>query len=276
MTAAIIQARTASTRFPGKILKSLPCDSDISVLQQVIRRVKQVDLIDEIIIAHPDKKSEQPIAQIAQKENVQTFAGNEADVLDRYFQGAKAFNCDEVVRITSDCPCIDPGVIEKVIKTHRKATVDYTSNILERTYPRGMDTEVITFTALEKIHQAATKGSHREHVTAYLHQNKQQFNLKTVKAPTHQQKLELRVTLDTRSDYLMLCTLFDNLYDQDPFFNLDQIVKLVQRKPWIAKINSDSVQKKAYKNRTEEIKAAVHFLELQEMPNAAKVLKKHL
>ncbi|MGA1847644.1 cytidylyltransferase domain-containing protein [Deferribacter abyssi] len=274
---AIIQARTSSTRLPAKVLKHLPYDSNITILQQVIRRTKKSKLIDEIIIATTTEKEDYKIIKIAEKENVRWFKGSKNDVLERYFLAAKENKLDIIVRITSDCPCIDWQVIDEVIKTHINLNADYTSNTLTRTFPHGLDVEVISFTALEIAYKNATDDFEREHVCPYIHTtHKEKFKLANVKAPKELHHPEIRITLDTEEDYALLCAIFDYLYPKNIFFDGKDIVKLFGEKPWLKFINKKIIQKKIFTNINEELKEAVKILDLQDLNNVKKILEKFI
>ena len=142
---AILQARTSSTRLPGKVLKELPLGSGITALGQMIRRLKKSQKIDEIIVATTEEKSDDAIVQVAEKENVKYFRGSLTDVLGRYYLAAKENRLDIVVRITGDCPCIDPQIVDLVIERHLGEKGDMTSNVVKRSYPDGLDVEVLSF-----------------------------------------------------------------------------------------------------------------------------------
>jgi spore coat polysaccharide biosynthesis protein SpsF len=274
---AIIQARSGSSRLPKKVLKPLPYGSDITVLQQVIRRVKRSLSLDEIIVATTTKSQDDAIVHIAEKEKVKTFRGDEKDVLSRYYFAAKEHNLDVIVRITSDCPCIDPRVVDRVVLTHLKEEADYTSNTLKRTYPHGLDVEVISFKALEEAFCKATKPFEREHVCPYIHTtNREKFKLVNVEAPPHLRAPDIRITLDTEEDYALLCAVFDYLYPETPFFGGEEIVNLFREKPWLKLINRKVVQKKTFLSEEEELKEALKVLNLQELFRAKGIIEKHL
>ena len=144
---AVIQARTSSTRLPGKILKELPFASGTTVLQQVIKRLRKSANLDDIIIATTTESKDWAIIKIAKGEGVKWFRGSKNDVLSRYYFSAKENSLDIIVRITSDCPCIDPALVTSLIKKHMRSKADYTSNTFKRTFPHGLDvrdTQVIT------------------------------------------------------------------------------------------------------------------------------------
>lgn len=272
MIGAIIQARSTSTRLPRKVLKSLPFNSNITVLEQVIRRVKKSNFVDKIIIA--TTKNDKEIVEIAKKENVKYFIGDEKDVLSRYYFASKENNLDIVVRITSDCPCIDYELIDKTIEKFLKEKVDYISNTIEGKLPRGLDVEVFTFKALEEAYFNAKDGFEREHVTPYIYNNKDKFKISFLKIPDELSAPNIRITLDTKEDYALLCVVFDELYNKNPFFKTEDIIKLFQKKPYLKLINEKVMQKKRFNSLEEEIKEAEKLLEMQEMHNAKNLLKK--
>jgi spore coat polysaccharide biosynthesis protein SpsF len=275
---AIIQARTGSTRLPGKVLKELPYGSGITVLQQVIRRLKRAQTLDEIIVATTTKAEDLPIVEIAELENVSFCRGPEKDVLTRYYNCAKEHKLDIIVRITSDCPCIDPQVVDFIVKKHIEENADYTSNTLGgRTYPHGLDTEVISFKALEIAFKEADRPDEREHVCPYIYgRGKDKFKVVPVKAPPELHAPDIRITLDTEEDYALLCCVFDNLYPQNPQFGAEEIIKLFREKPWLKIINKKVVQKKPFHRLEDELKEAIKVLELQELNRAKEILEETL
>ena len=169
--AAIIQARTGSTRLPGKILMKLPFEGELTVLDHVILRLKKCRNLDEIIVATTTDPLDDKVIEVAEKQKVKHFRGSIEDVLSRYYLAAKDNEVDVIVRITSDCPCIAPEVVDAVVEKHVNDKADYTSNILTRTYPRGMDTEVLSFEALGKAYANVKNTFETEHVTPYIYKN---------------------------------------------------------------------------------------------------------
>ena len=275
--AAIIQARISSTRLPGKVLKELPFNSGITCLEQVIRRLKKSKKIDDIVIATTEDKEDNEIVDIAKKEDVKYFRGSKENVLSRYYFAAKKNNIDVVVRITSDCPCIDVDITDLTIDAHINKVADYTSNSLTRTYPHGLDVEVFNFNALEEAYKNATKYYEKEHVTPYIYKNPQKFKINIVKAPKELYASDIRITLDTEEDYALLCAVFDYLYPKNEYFNAYDIVNLFNKeKPWLKLINKKVVQKKILNTLEEEIKEAIKILDLQDLKRAKDFLQKSL
>ncbi|MFV0440863.1 MAG: cytidylyltransferase domain-containing protein [Lachnospirales bacterium] len=240
---AIIQARVGSTRLPEKVLKNI-CGK--SVLDHVITRVRQSKYIDEIIIATTILDRDIAIINEAEKIGVKSFCGSEDDVLSRYYLAAKENSLDVIVRITSDCPLIDSKVIDEVVKTYLDNKYDIVTNagsdLSQRTYPRGLDTEVFSFEALENAYKNAVEKYQREHVTPYIYENaKEVFYYKN---STDYSKY--RWTLDTEEDFEVISKIYENLYDDRNIHNfyLMDIVKLFEEKPELYDINAHIEQKK--------------------------------
>lgn len=272
----IVQARTSSTRLPEKVLKYLPYDSDITVLEQVIRRLKRSKKLNKIIIATTTDENDKKIVDIAKKENVAWFRGSKDNVLERYYLAAKENNLDVIVRITSDCPCIDPNIIDIIIEWHLKGNLDYTSNTSIRTFPDGLDVEVFSFNALENCQNHAENKLEKEHVTKYIHNHPELFKIENVKASNQIYGPDLRITIDTEEDYALLCAIFDSLYFKNKFFNAEDIINLFKEKPWLRIINRKIAEKKSFKTLEEEVREAIKILELQELNNAKMILERHL
>jgi spore coat polysaccharide biosynthesis protein SpsF len=272
----IIQARTSSTRLPGKVLKELPYASGITCLEQVIRRLKKSKRINEIIIATTKDVEDNPIIDISKKENIQYFRGSKENVLSRYYLTAKENDIEIIVRITSDCPCVDADILDITIDDHVNKRADYTSNSLIRTYPHGLDVEVFNFNALEKTYKNATKDYEKEHVTPYINRNPNIFKINVIKAPRELYTPDIRVTLDTEEDYALLCAVFDYLYPKNKYFNVYDIINLFKEKPWLKLINKKIIQKKIFDTLEEELKEAVKILDLQDLNKARDFIGEYL
>jgi spore coat polysaccharide biosynthesis protein SpsF len=266
MIGAIIQARTSSTRLPGKVLLELPYGSGITVLQQVIRRLNKSEKIDTIVLATTEDKADDVIVDIASREGVSSFRGSKENVLERYYLAAKTFGLDTIVRITSDCPCIDPTIVDLVIREHIRDRADYSST---EGYPRGLDAEVFNFDVLLQTHEKVQNDYEKEHVTPYLYRNPQVFSIHRVVAQENAQIPAIRLTLDTEEDYALLCVVYDHLYHSKSFFNLYEILQLFNEKPWIKLINKKVAQKKICETLEEEIKEAVYLLDLWDLKRAS-------
>lgn len=236
----IIQARVGSSRLPGKVLKEI-CGK--TVLEHDIDRLKRVKNIDEIVIATTTEEKDIEIENEAKRLGVKYFRGSENDVLSRYYYAAKEANADIVIRVTSDCPCMDSKLIDdmiiKFIRENNK--FDYMNNTLERTFPRGYDVEIFTFKILEEAFNNAKKDYEREHVTPYIYNNKKNklFIYKNDKDYS-----DLRVTLDTIEDFQVIEKIYNELYYTNPYFSLEDVTKFLYSNKEIIEINKNVEQKK--------------------------------
>jgi len=272
----IIQARTSSSRLPGKVLKKLPFSADLTVLEQVINRVSASKRLKNVIIATTEEEQDDKIVDLLKKKNVEYFRGENEDVLSRYYFAATKNQLDIIVRITADCPCIDPDIIDLVIDTHIKRNVDYTSNRIKCTYPRGLDVEVFNFDCLKYCHEKAKSAYEREHVTTLLYSNnKASFKNVNVESSKELYAPEIRITLDTEEDYILLCVVFDELYREDKMFKTKDIITLFKNKPWLSFINKGVMQKKGRTSLKEEMDDAINLLNLQELRRVSEILEKY-
>lgn len=236
---AIIQARMGSTRLPGKIMKEV---MGKPLLEYQIERVKRAKTIDEIIIATTTKKADDQIAEFCEQLSIPCYRGSEEDVLARYYEAATKYKADIIVRITSDCPVIDPEVIDRVVDKYLNGGYDYVSNTIERTFPRGMDIEVFSYKSLEKAHKNAKKQSEREHVTPYLYLNDNNFKLGKFLGENDYSKY--RLTVDTIEDFQVIKIIIQELYEKNKLFGMKDIIYFLSSNPEIVKINENIEQKK--------------------------------
>jgi spore coat polysaccharide biosynthesis protein SpsF len=237
----IVQARMTSTRLPGKVLKKV---LDKSLLEYQIERLCRVKLADEIVIATTINETDEPIVQLCNSLSVHYFRGSEKDVLSRYYETAKAHQADVIVRVTSDCPLIDPEVIDRVIRFYidHQTEYDYVCNFLERTYPCGMDTEVFSFKALKEAFLEATALPDREHVTPFIHRQPQRYSLASVNYFENQS--HHRWTVDTPEDFELIKRIIEAIHPNLPYFTLRDCLNLLQNNPEWLTINAHIQQKK--------------------------------
>ncbi len=236
-TVAIIQARMGSTRLPGKVLKDI-CGQ--TMLARVVRRTRAATQLDEVVVATTLRPADEAIVDECQRLDVPVFCGSEEDVLDRYYQAAKTYQAETVARITSDCPLIDPGVIDEVLRAFLAQPCDYASNVFDRTFPRGLDTEVMSLEALGRAWHEAKEPYQRVHVTPYLWQNPQLFRFASVKAEVdHSQQ---RWTVDTAQDLEFVRQVYARLSDRD-VFSWREVLALIEREPQLAEMNRHIRQK---------------------------------
>ncbi|HBE89258.1 MAG TPA: acylneuraminate cytidylyltransferase [Elusimicrobia bacterium] len=275
-TGVIIQARMASTRLPAKVAKELPYASGITVIEQVVRRLRKCRVLDCVVVATTTDKSDDTLVKLVRKAGAKLFRGSKNDVLSRYYYAAKKFRMDTVVRITSDCPCVDPSLVDSMVGVHLARHADYTANVVKTTFPDGYDVEVLGFKSLRTAFEKSVNPQDREHVTSYIRNRPGEFRVASVRAPAWGRRPELRVTLDTPDDYLLLCAIYDQLYSHSRPFTFREVISLFRRKPWLEQINRRSLPKKRSRTINEELRQAVSLLELQELDRAAEVFRKIL
>jgi spore coat polysaccharide biosynthesis protein SpsF len=242
--AAIIQARMGSTRLPGKILETI-CGKPL--LQHVVERIKKVQTIDEIVIATTTSEKDTILTgEAITMEGASIFRGSEEDVLERYYRAAQKVGAEVIVRITADCPLIDPVIIDAMVGSYLKKStgdnsVDYLSNTLVRTFPRGLDAEVFSFEVLERAFNEAKEEYQREHVTPYIWQNPEIFTLECFK---NEEDLSFhRWTVDEEEDLRLVREIYKELYREGHCFLLNEVVDLFRRQPQLLEINAHIRQK---------------------------------
>lgn len=225
----IIQARTTSTRLPGKVLMDL---GGRPMLVQQLRRLARCQRVDDIVVATTVNGSDDPVTALADAAGIRWFRGSEHDVLSRYVGAAREVAADIIVRVTADCPLIDPGETDRVI-AELEAHVgecDYASNILRRTFPRGLDTEALCRDTLERTARLANQAEFREHVTLFIYQGRPDlFLMRSV--TDAQDNSDLRWTVDTNDDLTLVRRLYAELHLNDHVLPYRQILEHVRRKP---------------------------------------------
>ncbi|MFC1628330.1 cytidylyltransferase domain-containing protein [Gemmatimonadota bacterium] len=238
-TGAIIQARMGSTRLPGKVLIDLGGEP---VLTRVLNRTGRARTVDIVIVATTTDSRDDVIAEFCAASDTACFRGSEPDVLDRYYQAALLHGLDTIVRITSDCPLIEPAIIDLVVSRYleRPGVVDYASNFIpHRTWPRGLDTEVMSIETLTRAWRESVEPDHREHVTPYIYRVQGGFSIHSVQ---HGDDLSYhRWTLDTPEDLEFLQRIY-NHFLRDDFDWTEVITLLEQNREWMD-INRDVKQK---------------------------------
>jgi spore coat polysaccharide biosynthesis protein SpsF (cytidylyltransferase family) len=210
-TILITQARTGSTRLPGKVLKEI---NGKSLLEIHLERLKKCLKISEIIVATTANDEDGIIYEKALKLGFSSFRGSETDVLDRFYQSVKDKNADWIVRVTSDCPLIDPELVDEIVTFVQENNCDYCSNGLIENFPDGQDVEVFKFSALKIAWENAVLKSEREHVTPYI-RNNSDFNncnlFKAINFPCHSDFSKIRMTVDEQRDFDLLEILIHQL-----------------------------------------------------------------
>jgi spore coat polysaccharide biosynthesis protein SpsF len=234
---AVIQARTGSSRLPGKVLADV---GGRSMLARVVRRAGRAERLDGVVVATTDRPADDAIVAECRELGVTVFRGSEEDVLDRYQGAARATDAGVVVRITSDCPLIDPEVIDRVVAALLADDADYASNTLERTYPRGLDVEAVTAEALAQAWRKAQEPYQRVHVTPYLYQHPDRFRLRSVTSGVDAG--HHRWTVDTAEDLELVRALYSRLGNDDDF-GWRRALVVVEAEPELADLNRRIRQK---------------------------------
>jgi len=230
MIGCIIQARMGSSRLPGKVL--MKSDNGKPLLHYVINQLQYCTKVKSLVIATTTNQEDDEIEKFANINSVSIFRGNEKDVLDRYYQCAKKYSFSTIVRITADCPLIDPSIVDKVIEKFFSGNYDFATNTLVRTFPIGTDVEVFSFNALEKAWKSAQLPSEREHVTPYI---RNKGNFKTVNVENDKNISNLRLTVDRMEDFKLIKEILNNI-SVSPI-HLEDILELFLRKPDLIEIN---------------------------------------
>lgn len=232
MRCAIIQARMGSTRLPGKGMKLI---IGKPIIYFVVERVRLAKNIDQVIVAAPVSPNNDQMCAYVKKLGIEVFRGSENDVLDRYYQTAKVYGADEVIRITADCPLIDAQVIDSTIEYFKGQNTDYCSNTTRRTFPDGQDVEVFRFDVLEDAWKYATDPVEREHVTKYIRLSGKY----SVANFSREEDLgDLRWTLDYEEDLEFVTKIIEGLYPaKDIHFTMQDILDFLEEHPEIEEIN---------------------------------------
>lgn len=237
-TLAVVQARMGSTRLPGKVLRQIGGRPMFSFQLERMRRARR---LDDIVIATTTNASDDPIVALCEAERCKVSRGPEHDVLARYADAADAFEAGTVVRLTSDCPLIDPALIDLAIDRFASAGCDYLSNMLSPSFPYGMAVEVMTTQALRTAASEATDPQEREHVTPFIYWRPQRFRLESLTMTpdlSHH-----RWTVDTDADFDLVSRILTALYPFRPDFTLQDVLELLDRHPEWDKINAHVAQK---------------------------------
>lgn len=244
---AIIQVRLGSTRLPGKaFLKIL----DRTILEYVVERVSKARLVEDVIVATTTNEEDRQIEELLKEKKVLVFRGSSDDVLDRYYQAAKKYDAAHIVRITADCPLIDPLIIDQAVNCYFSSAADYCSNVLERTFPDGEDVEVFNFDALESAWINAAFLSEREHVTPYIRKHPEKFKLANFK---NQIDLSLkRWTLDHKEDFIFIKSILEYIYPRNVDFHMQDILDFLKINSHIEEINKYITPAEGYAKSLEQ------------------------
>ena len=232
---ATIEARMTSTRLPGKVL--LPCIGR-PLLELMIERLRHVPGLDDIVIATTINSSDDPIVELAQKLSVSCWRGSEENVMERVLQAAFNSQADVIVELTGDCPLIDPEIVQYCLDEWTIRGVDYLANCIERSYPIGMDTQVFWTKTLADAFSRTQDINDLEHVSLYIYKHPELYKLLNLLAKEDHFDPGLRLTLDTSDDYRLINIIFEQLYQVNQNFSLDDILQFLRINPELRTINS--------------------------------------
>lgn len=233
MILAILQARVSSTRLPGKVLKIILGKPMLSLEIERIRRCRR---IEQLLVATSRDTSDNGIESLCKNIQMSCFRGSLDDVLDRFYKAAMLYKPDHIVRLTGDCPLIDPQIIDDVIDFYINGNYDYASNTVEPTFPDGLDVEVFKFLALETAWKEAFLPSHREHVTPFIHQNPKRFKIGHYKSKINLS--HLRWTVDEPEDFELVRQIYEAIYPYNSAFTTQDILDLLRKNPSLIQINN--------------------------------------
>jgi len=256
-TLIVVQARTGSTRMPGKVLEPL---AGAPLLERMLERVEAVRARYDvgIVVAITVDPSDDPIRALTAELGVRCFSGDRDDLLDRHLQAARQANADVVLKVPSDCPLIDPLCIEQVLELYfaNPGAYDYVSNLHPPSYPDGNDVELCTIEALQTAWQEATLPMEREHTTPFIWERPERFRLANVRWPSGlDYSMSHRFTIDYPEDYELIAAVYDALYrPQRPIFGLDEILALLERRHELAEINARWRGVNWYRHHLDELK----------------------
>jgi glutamate-1-semialdehyde 2,1-aminomutase/spore coat polysaccharide biosynthesis protein SpsF len=278
---AIIQTRMGSTRLPGKVLAEI---QNRPMLWHIVQRARKAATITRVLVATSQTSSDDAIADSCRLYEIPVYRGSEGDVLDRYFQAARNSGADAVVRLTGDCPLIDPEVIDQVVRVFLRDSCDYATNTLRYTYPDGLDVEVFSFAALELAWREANRPSEREHVTPYF-KTSGRFQVRNVENEDHRQGQSLRWTVDEPCDLEFVRAVYDRI-GSGGVFGYREVIRVLQEDPSLSRMNAGKICNEGYYKslateapiapnprnltRSEELKARAQQL----IPGASQTLSK--
>lgn len=243
---AIIQARMSSTRLPAKVAADL---GGKPLLQRVVERARRAATLELVAVATTVNPADDRVAKLCEDVRIPFFRGSENDVLDRYYRAAARFSADVIVRLTADCPLLDPEVIDRVIRAFLSGGCDYASNTIEPTYPDGLDTEVVSRAALERAWREARLASEREHVTPYIWKNPGLFRLCAVKGEDNLSGL--RWTVDEPQDLDLVRRIYQDL-SAVPDFRMNDVLAAFRRHPEWRDVNAGFGRNEGYEKSLRE------------------------
>lgn len=247
---AIVQARLGSKRLPGKVL--LPIVGK-PMLWHIVSRLRSVPAIADVVIATSREIADEAICRFGEDAGIPVYRGSEADVLDRFYKTALATRSKTIMRITADCPLVDPGTVAKLIELYQTGRYDYcgvatgagvSKEDFVGKFPDGLDAEVFSFDALETAWREATSATHHEHATLYIWQQPDRFRIGNLKS--EHDYSEIRLTVDNDEDFQLISWIYESLYTVDRIFTLDDVIALLRKNPDRLKLNTRFIGTEGY------------------------------
>jgi len=253
---AVIQARTGSTRLPNKVM--LPLQGK-SILERMLERVLAASALDEVVVATTTSPADEPIRALCRRMGIAAYSGHATDLLDRHYRAGRERGAEAVAKIPSDCPLIDPRVIDRVANRYRSAAepgIDFVSNLHPASYPDGNDVEIMSMPVLETAWREAARLMEREHTTPFIWDQPERFLLDNVVWENGRDlSMSHRFTLDYPDDYAFVKAVYDCLHREGAFpFSLDDILRLLEERPDIFRINSHLAGVNWYRNHLTELR----------------------
>lgn len=232
----ILQARTSSTRLPGKVLKPILGEP---MLARQIERVARAERVDALTVATSDQATDDGVAGLCERLGVDCYRGSLDDVLDRFYHAALRSEPDHVMRLTGDCPLTDPAILDALVELYLAGGFDYSSNVEERTYPDGLDAEIFRRDLLERAWREATSPYEREHVTPFMRQAVPGSRRGSL--TDRVDRSDMRWTVDFPEDFAFVSRVFEELYPSNPAFGAEDVHGLLLVHPEIAALNANRV-----------------------------------
>ncbi len=240
---ATIEARMTSTRLPGKVMLPLMGEP---VLSRLIDRLKRSRYVDEIVLATTTNGPDDVLVELAKQKGVKWWRGSEDNVLERVLQAAQSVDADWIVEITGDCPLVDWRHIDHLVDLFASSEYDYVANNVERTFPRGLDVQVFPVATLEEVNRLTQDPVDQENVSIYMYTHPEKYHIGNWRAEGNMHRPDIRITLDTKEDYMLINTIFEKLLPTNPDFSAEGVVQLFEKDPTLLQINREVKQKNPY------------------------------